>query len=167
MNSSDDDKRQYEVSFAAYKVLGLSSIVFFSILGVVFLFSDTSQGQRPWIASCVMAVFVLLGIYLFFAGSGTVVFSEESITHRTKFGAYRIYWHEITGIEYGAQGALVLHGENKRFVMNPVNVWSGKQRRQAYELMVAKLEKTGLTAVQGHWASAKSHKNVEIPRHRA
>jgi uncharacterized membrane protein YobD (UPF0266 family) len=167
MDSSVDNKNQYEVSFSAYKFLGSFTVIFFSILGVVFLFSDTSQGQRPWIASCVMFGFVLLGVYLFLVGSGTLVFSEESITHRTKFGVYRIYWHEITGIEYGKQGALVLHGENKRFAINPVNVWSGKQRRQAYELMESKLEKIGLTAYEGHWASAKSHKNVKIPRYGA
>jgi hypothetical protein len=167
MNPSSDTSRHYEVSFTLYRNIGIACMFVSGALGFFFFFIKDTQSPNAWIGACVLFAFEILGLYLFLSTSATLVFSEESVTHHTLFGVYRIRWEEVTSIEFDAQGTLVLHGEEKQFVVWPVELWSGKQKREACEFIQTKIEKLNITPKPGQWPIVINHKNVKVPKFEA
>jgi hypothetical protein len=167
MPPSPNTSSHYEVSFNLYRIIGIACMFVSGALGFFFFFIKDIQSPNAWIGACVFFAFEILGIYLFLSASSTLIFTDESVTHRTLFGVFRIRWEEITSIEFDAQGTLVLHGENKQFVIWPVDAWSGKQKREACEFIQNKINQMSVTPSPSMWASVKNHKNVKVPKHEA
>jgi len=91
----------------------------------------------------VFSFFVLSGIYTILA-AGKFVFNQEGVTHRTAFGMHRIHWKEVKNIEIGAaDGSIVLHGENKRFILAPPSTWSVPEKFDAYSFFRKKSPRFG------------------------
>jgi len=71
-------------------------------------------------------------------------------------------WVEVTRIEVGTQGTLVLHGDGKRFVVAPAAYWSGKQKPEAFEWFRRKIEGLAVPIYVSNTGDYKTHKNVKI-----
>ena len=106
--------------------------------------------------------FVLLGAYMI-VSAGRFALDQNAISHKNVFGTFRLPWSEIRQIEVGAaDGTLVLHGENKRFVVAPPSMWSGSEKPAAFELLQKRIESTGITPYPSNTAGYKMHKNVRV-----
>jgi len=105
---------------------------------------------------------VLSGIYTILA-AGKFVFNQEGVTHRTAFGMHRIHWKEVKNIEIGAaDGSIVLHGENKRFILAPPSTWSVPEKFDAYSFFARKVQDSGIAPYTSKIAAYKIHKNVRV-----
>lgn len=167
MGPTVDHPREYEVSLIYNEIAGIGGSLFFSVVWVAVFFADGFSCYAPLIVSSLCPALIIMGIHLFFEGSGTLFVCEESITHRAKLAVYRIYWNEITEIEYGYVGHIVLHGENKRFVITPREYWHGKQKHHAYDFMQTKLHELRVPSSLRRLAWAKINKNVKVPKFEA
>jgi hypothetical protein len=110
-------------------------------------------------------VFILMGVYMIVVG-GHYTISDDNITHRNMLGTYRIAWRDVKRVEVGAQdGSIVLHGDNKRFVLAPPAMWSGKQKPDAFTFFTNKIKRSGITPYPSSTAAYKMHKNVKVSSH--
>jgi hypothetical protein len=156
MSDSLDNSKHYEVKLTTYTVVGWLGVVF-GILCSVGAFLARQYGPIIGFGS-----FVVLGIYTIL-GSGKLGFDQDGVLHQTAFRMYEIYWKQVTGVEIGAgDGTVVLHGNNKRFVVAPPSFWSGAQRIDAYSFFAKKIQDTGITPRASRIAAYKLHKNVRI-----
>lgn len=147
--------RPLKVGLLSYKIIAWVCIVFFlgCSLGAYF-----SHQYGP---SLFFWVFILMGLYMLIS-AGSFELDEAGVRHKNLVGEYRILWREVQRIEYGTQGSLVLHGQNKRFVLAPPSVWSGLEKPQAFELLDRKINELGLTPYPSNVADYKIHKNVKV-----
>jgi len=153
--SQNMSTKTYQVGLMSAKIIGAVSGIFFLACGVLAFISQ-AYGTLP-----VFGFFTLLGLYLLL-GSGNFEISEEAISQRNIFGHFRILWHEIQKVEMGAQGTIVLHGENKRFVLSAPTFWSGQQKPEAFEFFRTKMEGLGVIFYPSNVADYKIHKNVRV-----
>jgi hypothetical protein len=156
MNQSTDNSRCFEVRLVSYKVVGWLGIVFGALCSVgAFL---ARQYGPIW----VFGFFIGLGIYTIL-GAGRFVFDQEGVTHQTVLRMYRIHWNEVKRVEIGAaDGTVVLHGENKRFVLAPPSAWSGPQKFDAYSFFSKKVRDSGIVPYTSRIAAYKIHNNVRV-----
>ena len=69
---------------------------------------------------------------------------------------------EIYGGSSAGQGALVLHGDDKRFVVSPPATWSGRQKPEAFGMFRRKLEELGVVFYPSNVAGYKINRNVRV-----
>jgi len=158
MSQSSDNSEHYEVKLGSYKVVGWLGVVFFTLCSAGAVWS---RQYRP---IAVFGFFVALSIYTILA-AGEYCFNQEDVTHQTVLGTfrYRIRWEEIKSIEIGAaDGTIVFHGEDKRFVIAPLSAWSGPQKLDAYKLFAQKVSDLGIEPYTSRVAAYKIHKNVKV-----
>jgi hypothetical protein len=110
-----------------------------------------------WI--CVVFIAVFLTCLLM---SGEMIFDQEAVTHRCRFGTFRMRWSDVREIEHGT-GNLVLVGDNSRFVIASPTLWSGPEKSQAWKLLVRKIEASRIIPVPSNTADYKWHWNVRVP----
>ena len=133
MNHGTDRSERYEVKLVSYKVVGWLAVVFFSLCSL------GAYLARPYSPMRVFSFFVAFGIYIIL-GTGEFIFDQEGVTDRTVFRMYRRHWKEVKSVEIGAaDGTVVLHGENKRFVLAPPSAWSGSQKFDPYSCFAKKI----------------------------
>jgi hypothetical protein len=113
--------------------------------------------------SAVFIAFVALGVFVIVC-AGSILLSEDSVTHDSLFGRYRIEWNQIRSIEVGPYGTLVLHGDGKRLVLTPPAYWSGHDKREAREFLAQKIRVISPPITASRTADYKLHKNVRIKR---
>ena len=116
---------------------------------------------RQYIAGTGLFLFVALGIYIILA-AGSFSFSEQDIVHSTRFRRYLITWDQVRSVEVGNHGSLVLHGDDRRFVLAPVSYWTGNEKEAAAELMRRKIETLGLRTYRTNTGDYKTHRNVRV-----
>lgn len=148
----------FKVGVMLYAVIGWLGVAFFT----VFSISAFMSGDYWYIA--ILAMLLIMSVYMVME-AGYYLIDGEGISHRNKFGVYRIEWSEIDKIVVGpSDGTLVLQGKDKRFVLAAPGLWSGPQKPAAQAYLQNKLAAMGI-ASQPHWAAfSKTHKNVKLPR---
>ena len=145
----------YRFGVLSYKIIGTVCTLFFAGCAVgAFL-----ARQYPPIA--IFAFFIAMGLYMI-ASAGSFEISEQFITHRNLFGAFRMTWAEVQKIEFGTQGSIILHGENKRFALAPPPFWSGTQKPEAFDLLRKTVDQLGVVSYPSTTADYKIHKNVRL-----
>ena len=143
----------YRFGVISYKIIGAICAIFFAGCTVgAFL-------ARQYSPIAIFMFFVLMGAYLI-ASAGSFEISEKFITHHNLFGVFRMQWVEVKKIEFGRQGTIILHGENKRFVIPPLVFWSGKQKPEALNLLRNTIDQLGVITYPSNTADYKIHKNV-------
>ena len=145
----------YRFGVLSYKIIGAVCALFFAGCAVgAFL-----ARQYPPIA--IFAFFIFMGLYMI-TSAGSFEISERFITHRNLFGTFRMAWAEVRKIEFGTQGSIILHGENKRFALAPAAYWSGKQKPEAFDLLRKTIDQLGIVIYPSNTADYKIHKNVRL-----
>ena len=145
----------YRFGVLSYKIIGAVCALFFAGCAVgAFL-----ARQYPPIA--IFAFFIFMGLYMI-TSAGSFEISEWFITHRNLFGTFRMAWAEVRKIEFGTQGSIILHGENKRFALAPAAYWSGKQKPEAFDLLRKTIDQLGIVSYPSNTADYKIHKNVRL-----
>lgn len=156
MSYGVDNSERYEVRLTSYAVVGWLGVVFGTFCSV------GAYLARQYGPILVFGLFVALGIYTIL-GAGKVVFYQDGVTHQTAFRMYGIYWKQVTGVEIGAaDGTVVLHGEDKRFVLAPPSAWSGTQKFDAYSFFAKKIQDSGIKPRTSRVAAYKIHRNVRV-----
>ena len=156
ISQTNSSPSSYEVGLLSYKIIGWVCVIFFAGCAIGAFIA------KQYGPISIFAFFVLMGAYMIVA-AGRFALDMQFITHENIFGTFRLSWDEIKQIEIGAtDGTLVLHGENKRFVVAPPSMWSGPQKPTAFALLQKKIEGTGLTPYPSNTAAYKTHKNVRI-----
>ncbi len=148
-------KKSYRFGVNSYRIIGTVCVLFFGGCSVGAFLSR----QYPPIA--IFAFFVLLGLYMIIS-TGNFEVSDTFVTHRNLFGTFRMSWAEVQKIELGTQGAIILHGENKRFALPTPAMWSGKQKPEAFGLFCRAIDQLGVVRYPSNTADYKIHKNVRL-----
>lgn len=148
---------RYHVEMRSYRIVGWVCLAFGAIcIGGALVFSS-----QYWLA-LLFASFEVLGIYLVL-GAGSFDIDTDGLTHRSSFGVWRISWEEISCIEVGeADGTLVLHGGNKRFVLSPPFCWSGPDKAAALDFIIQQIENRRLSTKTSRSAAYKIMKNTRV-----
>jgi hypothetical protein len=136
------------------KVLGIVCILFFTGCGIGAFMAKQYNPIFGFI------IFAMLGVYLV-ASSGRLELNSEFISHDNSLGTYRIKWAEVCKVEIGNGGTIVLHGENKRFVVPPFSLWAGEKKLAAYGFLIEKMKSVDGGFIQSPWGDYKIHKNVK------
>jgi hypothetical protein len=156
MSHGGDNSERYEIKLASYTVDGWLGVVF-STVCCAGAFLARQYGPIP-----VFGLFGALGVYTIL-GAGKIVFYQDGVIHQTAFRMYGIYWKEVTRVEIGVpDGTVVLHGDNKRFVVAPPSAWSGPQKSGAYSFFAKQIEDSGMGPFTSTVAAYKIHKNVSV-----
>jgi hypothetical protein len=95
------------------------------------------------------------------AVAGRYEISNQSITHRSLLGTFRIGWEEVLRVEFGS-GAIILHGDDKRFAFSAPAFWWGKQKPEAVGLLHKKIHGHDVASYRSTTADYKVHKNVRV-----
>jgi len=142
-----------EVGLAGYKAVGW-------VCGLLFSAGSIAAAvAHQYLASAGLLPFALLGAYIIVA-AGSFTFTELDVIHTTWFGRYRIAWTQVRTVEVGNGGSMVLHGDDKRFVLAPTAYWSGKDKSAALALLKRKFESLALSTYRTNIGDYKTHKNV-------
>ena len=96
-------------------------------------------------------------------GAGSFDINGEGLFHKSSFGEWRILWSEISCVEVGEMdGTLVLHGDDKRFILSPPGWWSGADKNDAIAFVIKQLDVHNLTPKKSRTAAYKIMKNTRI-----
>ncbi|MBL8190466.1 MAG: hypothetical protein JNK38_20785 [Acidobacteria bacterium] len=146
--------KTYQVGVASVRIIGAVCGAFFLMLCVFALRAGAIE-TLP-----IFGFFTLMGLYLY-VSVGVFEISEAAIAQRNLFGHFRILWSEVRRIEAGSS-AIVLHGEDKRFVLATPEQWSGPEKPEAFECFRLKVEEIGVIVYPSNAADLKIHKNVRV-----
>ncbi len=106
--------------------------------------------------------FTGLGLYLILA-AGSFDLDEQSLTHQSAFGRWRIGWNEIVSVEVGqVDGTIVLHGTDKRFILAPPGYWRGVDRKLVLDFVLAQLEARKVPMKTSRGAAYKIMRNTRV-----
>ena len=111
-----------------------------------------------WAGAC-FAVLAVCGICLA-ASAGRYEITSLRVIHRTVYGHFEIAWRDVQSVEIGAQGALVLNGANKRFVIAPMAALSGADKDKAARLLVGIIETLEVPVTRNARADFRLHRNA-------
>jgi len=144
-----------KVGLLSYRIVGWVCVLLFSSASVAAYAAN--QRGPAW----GFVVFVVLGLYVLLS-AGTFELNDDYVAHENAFGRYRIAWNEVRAIEVGTSGTIVLHGNNKRFLLLPPSAWSGNDKPAAVLLFVGKLDSLGLVPYLSKVGDFKVNKNVRV-----
>jgi len=146
---------RYVVGVRSYVILGLICLLLFGGCSVgAFL------AEQYW-PILIFGTFVVAGLYLI-ASAGSYEITSSRILHRNFFGQFEMRWNDVQEVELGTQGAIVLHGKDKRFVLAPVSAWSGADKSRAAETLSTRLDVAGIRGYSSNSADYKVHRNVRV-----
>lgn len=147
---------RYRIEMSSYRVAGWACLVLFAVIAMA---AYNSGARVPGI--CFLS-FALLGLYMVLR-AGSFQIDEERVVHQSAFGAWQLRWDEITHVEIGSGGTLVLSGEEKRFVLSPPPWWR-RTDREALRYVLAQFETRKLEVRLSRTADYKIMKNTRISR---
>jgi hypothetical protein len=147
--------RPLRVGLRTYDVVGWICVVVF-LAGSAAAFFARQPGPSLGLGS-----FSLLGV-LILCSSGQIIVGEKGVGHKNAFGRFCIDWDKIRRIEVGTYGTLILHGDDRRFALQPPTYWSGPEREAARQLLTTKLQSLGVPAVFCRTADYKIHRNARM-----
>lgn len=152
----ENNKQQFHVEMRAYRMIGKGWIA----LCVVGLILTLLVDEYVMASVCVGAA--AFGAYMVL-GAGSFDIDDQGILHRSSFGAWRIRWDEIVRVEVGAgEGTMVLHGDNKRFILSSPGGWDESVKEEAFAFVVRQLESRQIPFQPSGVAAYKVMKNTRV-----
>lgn len=131
MENSQD---RYHIEMRSYKIMGW---VWMGICAAGLIFALFSQ---LYLLSAGCVISAAFGAYMVL-GSGSFDLDHEGIIHTSSFGTWKIRWDEISQVEVGAgEGTMVLHGNNKRFILSSPGGWDESIKDEAFAFISKQLE---------------------------
>jgi hypothetical protein len=128
----DEKHQDWRVGTLIINIIGWLDIAFFSFCGIM----AWQSGQMT--ALPVLIPLVLIGVSLLLCG-GTIEFTASHIRTMTPFGSFQMAWSEMTSVENVSDTLLFIASDKKLSVPDP-GIWSGKEKRQAFALMIEQLQ---------------------------
>ncbi len=146
----------YHLEMGSYRSVGWIS---FALSTIGFIAALLAAQYWP---ALFIALFSTLALYIVL-GAGSFDINSNGFTHKSMFGTWQIDWDEITSIEVGEMdGALVLHGYNKRFVLSPPSAWTGSDKDDAFVFLIKQFEARKLAQTPSRAAAYKIMKNTRV-----
>jgi len=147
---------RYHVEMRLYRIIGWSWVGL-CVVGMVVTF--LSQMYWP-AAACIFSA--LFGVYMVL-GSGSFDIDSDGLIHKSSFGTWKIRWDEISSVEVGeVEGTMVLHGNNKRFILSSPGGWDASVKDDAFAFVVKELEARNLSPQPSGTAAYKIMKNTRV-----
>ena len=144
------------IKHTPYRVLGWMLITF-----CVFCAIGSWRAGARGVALGFLLV-SLVGVFIVFS-SGSMHVDSDSIKYYLPLASYQIRWNEVRFIEIDAQGGnMVFVGENKRLAVNGPMSWSGKDKRQMRDLIMAQIEKYEIQVRLTSKAMFRLSKNTRV-----
>lgn len=149
---------KYHVDMGSYRLIGWGWFAF-CVAGLLLTLWYELYSQ-----AAVAAVAALFGAYMAL-NSGTFDIDNDGITRTSSFGRWRIRWDEITRVEIAeVEGTMVLHGDNKRFILSSPGGWDATVKDAAFAFVSGQLEARNLPPQPSGAAAYKFMKNTRIPK---
>lgn len=143
------------IEMRSFRWIGWSGFALFALSTVGALLA----GQY-W-AAFGLATFGAIGAYVAL-GAGSFTLDEQSVSHRSSFGQWRIRWSEVVSAEASPSGTLVLVGIGKRFVLPPRSWWSTPDIAAALALVERQLKTHGVAVRPSRTADYRTMKNTKV-----
>ncbi|MBU0663342.1 MAG: hypothetical protein KJ990_02240 [Proteobacteria bacterium] len=146
----------YHIEMRSYRIIGWGWIVFCAVGMIV-----TFLSKLYWpAAGCVFSS--LFGAYMVL-GSGSFDIDHDGLIHKSSFGTWQIRWDEISRVEIGeVEGTMVLHGNNKRFILSSPGGWDGSVKDDAFAFVIKQLEARDIPLQPSGTAAYKIMKNTRV-----
>jgi hypothetical protein len=152
----ENSKDKYHIEMRSYRIIGWGWIA----LCVVGLIVALLIQQYLLAAGCLVSA--AFGAYMVL-GSGSFDIDSEGLCHRSSFGAWQIRWDEIARVEVGAgEGTMVLHGNNKRFILSSPGGWDESVKDEAFAFVTRQLESREIPFKPSGVAAYKIMKNTRV-----
>lgn len=144
----------YHIDMRAYRTMGK---VWLGLCAAIAIASFLAQ--LYWHAA-VAALFCVVGIYMAL-NAGSLDLGPDGLIHNSSLGVWQIRWDEITAVEVGEMDStMVLHGDNKRFILSSPAWWTGEKKEEAAAFIFKQLESRHLPPQLSKTASYKTMKNT-------
>jgi len=136
----DEKHQDWRVGTLIINIIGWLDIAFFSFCGIMAWHS----GQFTAVPLFILPV--LIGAALLLCG-GTIEVTASHIRTITPFGSFQLAWVEMMSVENISGSLLFIAAGKQLFVPDP-GLWSGKEKRQAFALLVEQLQMHQLLPVK-------------------
>lgn len=149
-------KDKYHIEMRSYGIIGWGWMALCAVGLIVALLIQ----QYLLAAGCVVSA--AFGAYMVL-GSGSFDIDSDGLFHRSSFGAWQIRWDEISRVEVGAgEGTMVLHGNNKRFILSSPGGWDESVKDEAFAFVTRQLESREIPFKPSGVAAYKIMKNTRV-----
>lgn len=146
----------HHIEMRSYRILGWAWLVLCA-LGMIAAFLD-----QLYLPGAGFTLASLFGVYAVLS-AGSFAIDAQGLTHQSSFGKWHIRWDEITRVEIGeVEGTLVLHGNNKRFILSSPGWWSAAEKEAAFAFVVKQLEARNIPPQPSRIAGYKMMKNTRV-----
>jgi len=132
--------QDWRVGTLTITIIGWLGIAFSSFCGIM----AWRSGQFTAVPLFILPV--LMGVALLLCG-GTIEVSASHIRTVTPFGSFQLAWSEMTRVENVSGSLLFIAAGKQLFVPDP-SLWSGKEKSQAFALLVEQLQMHQLLPVK-------------------
>lgn len=152
----ENSKEKHHIEMRSHRIIGGGWIALCAIGLLITLLS-----QQYWLAAgCVVSA--AFGVYMVL-GSGSFDIDNEGLYHRSSLGAWKIRWDEIIRVEVGAgEGTMVLHGNDKRFILSSPGGWDESVKDAALAFLAKQLEARQIPYQVSGSAAYKIMKNTRV-----
>jgi hypothetical protein len=152
----ENSKDKYHIEMRSYRIIGWCWIALCTVGLIVALFIQQYLLAGGCVVSAAFGAYMVLG-------SGSFDIDSEGLFHRSSFGAWQIRWNEISGVEVGAgEGTMVLHGNNKRFILSSPGGWDESVKDEAFAFVTRQLESREIPFKPSGVAAYKIMKNTRV-----
>jgi hypothetical protein len=152
----DTIKDKFHIEMRSYRIIGWGWMTICALGLMIALLS-----QQYWLAGgCVVSS--LFGAHMVLR-SGSFDIDTEGIIHRSSLGIWSIGWDEISRVEVSGEVTMVLHGENKRFILSSPGNWEESVKDEAFTFVTGQLEARHIPLRPSVTAVYKTMKNTRMP----
>lgn len=146
---------RFDIKMRLFRIVGYGTLILFALFA-----AGAIRAHQYWPALA-SAAFAAAGLYIVL-GAGSFTIDDQSVSHRSTFGKWRILWSEVSGAECSASGTIVLFGVDKRFVLSPPSAWTTPNKKQAIIFVLDQLKARGIAIRLSRAADYKTMKNTRI-----
>ena len=130
----ENSKNIYHIEMRSYRIIGWGWIALCAVGLIVALLIQQYLLAGGCVVSAAFGAYMVLG-------SGSFDIDSDGLFHRSSFGAWQIRWVEISRVEVGAgEGTMVLHGNNKRFILSSPGGWDESVKDEAFAFVTRQLK---------------------------
>lgn len=149
---------KYHIDMRSYRLIGWGWFAF-CVAGLLL-----TLWYKVYSQAAIAALAALFGAYMAL-GSGSFDIDDDGITRTSSFGKWRIRWDEITRVEIAEmEGTMVLHGDNKRFILSSPGGWDPAVKDAAFAFVTGQFETRGIPAQPSGAAAYKFMKNTRVSK---
>ena len=149
-------KNIYHIEMRSYRIIGWGWIALCAVGLIVALLIQQYLLAGGCVVSAAFGAYMVLG-------SGSFDIDSDGLFHRSSFGAWQIRWVEISRVEVGAgEGTMVLHGNNKRFILSSPGGWDESVKDEAFAFVTRQLESRRIPFKESGVAAYKIMQNTRV-----